>query len=141
MCLCFYIAGAGERHQAEDLFTVVEIDLTSAVVSEHNSGESSPPSYLEALRTSRPVFLPALSRLRRCLTERDISGTNRSRERDRERVQSWLNYMSPSFLTRFRLPFSLSTRNSSTNILSSRNLRESAANDNDNDKEADESNL
>lgn len=40
----------------------------------HNFGrDDEPPTYFEALRTSRPVFLPTLARIRRCFTERDIA--------------------------------------------------------------------
>lgn len=43
--------------------------------------DDEPPTYVEALRTSRPVFLPTLARIRRCFTERDIASrfnSNRS---------------------------------------------------------------
>jgi len=71
----------------------------------------SPPTYLEALQTSRPVFLPRFTRLRRCLTERDLTGAWRGAggggEHDRERIESWRNRTSSYFLQRFsriRLP-------------------------------------
>ncbi|CAL8102891.1 unnamed protein product [Orchesella dallaii] len=46
-----------------------------------NEADDQPPTYVEALRTSRPVFLPTLARIRRCFTERDIASrfsSNRS---------------------------------------------------------------
>ncbi len=50
----------------------------------HFGRDDEPPTYFEALKTSRPVFLPTLARIRRCFTERDIASRFSSN-------RSWLN--------------------------------------------------
>lgn len=53
----------------------------------HFGRDDEPPTYFEALKTSRPVFLPTLARIRRCFTERDIASRFSSN-------RSWLNEIS-----------------------------------------------
>lgn len=141
----------------------VEIDLTHPVVSSfpldprrQEEGETSrnqsssleisqeqeePPSYIEALRTSRPVFISTFTRLRRCFTERDlaggINGTSSSHNRHdilRERIlQTWITYYSryPTFLQRMRLPNSVTTLANNNNNEERRNNRNSCGTNNE----------
>ncbi|CAG7785416.1 unnamed protein product [Allacma fusca] len=64
-------------------------------------GKEPPPDYFQALETSRPVWLPFWTSLRRCQTERDVSGALRLPS---------LYDIRPTFLRHFKNP-----RNNPTN--------------------------
>ena len=60
----------------------------------------SPPDYIQALRTSRPVFLPPIFRLRRCQTEKRVHRSKQYYQdgRNARGRLRWLDDVQPTFL-------------------------------------------
>jgi len=59
------------EHGSSHMATSTSVGSSSGGHQEQSLG--SPPSYEEALRTSRPAFIPPLTQLRRCFTDWDMS--------------------------------------------------------------------